>query len=84
MKTDADYTYKLPTNVARISRQTKPMWSTVVYDFAWVSKQCIGANQDNAFISNTPWLLSTTAGTNSYKVWKFTKINELYINPVTL
>lgn len=84
MKTDADYTYKLPTNFPRIARQNKSMWETVIFDFWWVSKQCVWTNGNNAFISNTPWQLSTTAGTNSYKVWKFVKNNNLYINPVIL
>lgn len=84
MKTDADFTYKLPTDFPRISRQTVGMWSTVMFDFWWVTKQCTWIKNNNAFISNTPWALSTTAWTNSYKVGKFTDTNQLYINPVTL
>jgi hypothetical protein len=82
-KTDADYTYKLP-DIPRLATKAYNAGELVKYDFGWISKTVTGTKWDTKYISNTPWQLSNSAGTNSRKVGKIVNDNQLRINPITL
>jgi len=78
-KTSASYTYKLP-DIPRISTGAYSTGQLVKYDFDGITKRLSGLTKDSDYyISNTAGALSTTTGTNKYKIWVAKDTNELYI-----
>jgi len=67
-KTDADYTYKLPTDFPRIANEAKSEWQNVITTYLWLKWWFTGLSNTTYYASNTPWLISATAGTNPYVV----------------
>ena len=68
-KTDADFTYKLPSGVYRLATKAYNAGELVKYDFKGISKTHpeVVAWQ-TYYTSNTPWQLSTSPWTNSNTV----------------
>lgn len=67
-KTDAIYTYKLPTDFPRIANEAKIAGQNIITSyyglkwwFAWLSPVTY-------YVSNTAWLISATAGSNPYVI----------------
>lgn len=79
-KTDASYTYKLP-DIPRIVDKAYSAGEIPKRDFKGISKHLTGLNKwDVLFVSDTPWALSNTAGTNSCILWKVIDTDELLLN----
>jgi len=80
-KTDATYTYKLP-DIPRIATDDYSTWELVKYDFDGITKRLSGLTVDSDYyVSDTPWALSTTAGTNSYLFGLSKNTNSLLLTP---
>ena len=78
--TDADFTYKLPS-IVRISTEAKSIWTYPKCTTNWFSSNVVWSYGNIAFVSNTPWELSSTPWTNNYWVWFFIADNKLCVNP---
>lgn len=89
-KTDASYTYKLP-DIPRIVDKAYSAGEIPKRDFKGISKHLTGLTKSTElFVSDTPWALSTIAGTNSCILWKVINTDEVLLNrkvqslPITL
>lgn len=67
-KTNADFTYKLPTDFPRIANEAKSACQNVITTYLWLKGWFTGLSNTTYYASNTPWLISATAGTNPYVV----------------
>jgi len=67
-KTDATFPYKLPTDFPRIANEAKSAWQNVITTYLWLKWWFTGLSNTTYYASNTPWLISATAGTNPYVV----------------
>ena len=65
-KTDADFTYKLPTDFPRIANEAKSAGQNVITTYYGLKDWFSGLSPVTYYASNTPWLISATAGTNVY------------------
>jgi hypothetical protein len=76
-KTDADFTYKLP-DIPRLATKAYNAGELVKYDFAGISKSLSGLTEwAGYFVSNTPWQLGTSAGTNVCQIGRWKSWNIL-------
>ena len=79
-KTDAKYTYKLPTDLPRIATETKSAGSSVIATTLWLNSTFTGMTPlADMFISNTAWVISSTAGTNLYSIGKVIDATNLFV-----
>lgn len=65
-KTDADFTYKLPTDFPRFATESKSAGEEVITAYYGLKDWFSGLSPVTYYASNTPWLISATAGTNVY------------------
>lgn len=72
MKTDADFSYKLPTDYLRIAKEAFVAWTIPKVTIPWSiinSIPNVTANSE-IFLSWTPWWTAKTPWTYKYLVWK--------------
>ncbi len=80
--TDATYSYKLPTDIPRIATESKGTGQNVIATTLWFNDNFSGLTPlADYYLSNTPWAISMTAGTNFYTIWSSIDANTLYVNP---
>jgi hypothetical protein len=65
-KTDATYTYKLPTDFPRFATESKSAGEEVICARLWLLDYPSLASNTIYYVANTPWLISAVAGTNIY------------------
>lgn len=69
--TDATYSYKLPTDVPRIATESKGTGENVIATTLWFNDNFSGLTPlAKYYISNTPWVISSTVWTNVYPIWQ--------------
>lgn len=76
-KTDADYTYKLPTDFPRVANEAGTAGDSVLATYYGVRRWFTWLSNSTYYVWNTPWLISTTPWTNPYVIWQ-------WINPTML
>lgn len=67
-KASASDTSKIPP-IPMISKWDFEIWNTVVYDIDVNNKQSWLTIWQKYYLSDTPWEIQTTAGTNEFEVW---------------
>jgi len=67
-KTDADFTYKLPTDFPRIANEEKSAGQNVITSYYGLKWWFTWLSNTTYYLSNTPWLINATAGTNPYVI----------------
>ena len=79
-KTDATYSYKLPTDIPRIATESKSTGQNVIATTLWFNDNFSGLTPlANYYLSDIAWAISTTAGTNSYLIGKSIDENNLFV-----
>lgn len=69
-KTDAQYIYKLP-DIPRLAKFNYGIGELVVYDYEWITDLLDGLTVGSYYyVSDTPWVVSATSWTITYKIWK--------------
>lgn len=79
-KADAKFVYKLPTNYVRLSLSNYNTWENVIATKLWLHNYSWLIDNTIYYQSNTPWLISAVAGTNSYIIWNTIDNEELNID----
>ena len=70
-RTDATYSYKLPTDVPRIATESKGTGENVIATTLWFNDNFSGLTPlAKYYISDTPWVVSSTVWTNMYPLWQ--------------
>ena len=70
-KTDATYSYKLPTDVPRIATESKGTGQNVIATTLWFNDNFSGLTPlANYYLADTPWAISTTPWTVVSRIWK--------------
>jgi len=79
-KTDSDFSYKLPTDLVRISTEQGAIWYTPLCTIFGVNDK-IPWLADNAtqYINATPWSIWPVAGANSFVVGKTVAWGKLFV-----
>ena len=74
-KTNAWYSYKLPTDLPRIATEAKSSWENCISIYKWLADLFSGMTPlTPMYISNTAWEISASPGTNTYEIG--TTIND--------
>lgn len=70
-KTNATYSYKLPTDVPRIATESKGTGQNVIATTLWFNDNFSGLTPlAKYYIADTPWVISSTVWTNVYPLWQ--------------
>lgn len=77
-KTDAKYSYKLPTDVPRIATESKSTGENVIATTFWYNSNQTGLTAlTDYYLADTPWAISATPWTNRYQIGK--SVNDTII-----
>jgi hypothetical protein len=80
-KTNATFTYKLPTDLPRIATEAKSTWDNVIATTLWLNSTFSGLTPlADYYISNTPWVISSVIWTNLYPIWYAIDWNTLNVS----
>lgn len=79
-KTDSDYSYKLPNNVVRLSKDNYSTGDLASYFFEWIVDWFSWLTVWKFyFVWGTPWAIATTPWTNNFLVWLAVSTTQLLI-----
>jgi len=79
-KTNASFSYKLPTDLPRIATETKSAGSSVIATTLWLNSTFSGMTPWAVmYVSNTAWAISSTLWTNIYTIWQAIDATNLYV-----
>ena len=79
-KTNATFSYKLPTDLPRIATEAKSAGSSVIATTLWLNSTFSGMTPlADMFISNTAWAISSTRWEYTYKIWQVIDGTNLFV-----